>query len=59
MQISVLEVNEILKSNSDYLVRVCEYYGIYLNKGKGICPFHNDHEPSLSIKGNKYKYKGH
>ncbi len=55
MQISVLEVNEILKSNSDYLVRVCEYYGIYLNKGKGICPFHNDHEPSLSIKGNKYK----
>ena len=56
MQVSVLEINEILKSNSDYLIRVCEYYGINLDKhNKGICPFHNDHEPSLSIKGNRYK----
>ena len=55
MQVSVLEINEILKSNSDYLIRVCEYYGINLDKhNKGICPFHNDHEPSLSIKGNRY-----
>lgn len=55
MQISALEANEILKCNSDNLIRVCEYYGINIKKGKGICPFHSDHEPSLSLKGNRYK----
>ena len=55
MQISVLEANEILKSDSDYLVRICEHYGIKLEKNKGLCPFHNDHIPSLSLKGNRYK----
>ena len=33
-----------------------ELYGLKFNKkGKAVCPWHNDHSPSLSFKGNRCK----
>ena len=40
------------------LEQVMEYYGVLDDgKGKRLCPFHNDHEPSLAIQKSKAKYK--
>ena len=36
---------------------VARYYGIVLKRGKGICPFHADTKPSLSISSSKQIYK--
>ena len=45
-----------IKRTTD-LVRVVESYGIALKKtGKdhvGLCPFHDDHKPSLRVTGGK------
>lgn len=55
MQISISEAIEILKSDSENLKKIMEYYGVNILKNKSKCPFHNDKHPSLSIKGGKYK----
>ena len=32
------------------------YYGLTINqRGKAVCPFHNDHHPSMSFKGGRYR----
>lgn len=38
-------------------IKACaEYYGMKLDRnGKGVCPFHDDHHPSLSFKGKYFK----
>lgn len=33
---------------------VLESYGLSVNKNKTICPFHTDHDPSLSITKDEY-----
>ena len=39
-----------------YLPEVAKFYGMEIdNKNKAICPFHDDHHPSLSFKNNKFK----
>lgn len=46
--------SEIL--NKSNIINVLSYYGISVNNGKAICPFHNDTNPSLVVtseKGNK------
>ena len=40
--------------NNISLKTVVQDAGIKLAKGKGICPFHNDSNPSFSIRNNKY-----
>ncbi len=37
------------------LVDVLNYYGIEVENNKARCPYHDDHRPSLSIKGNRWK----
>ncbi len=38
------------------IMEVAEYYGIIIVPvNKAICPFHDDHHPSLSFKNNKFK----
>ncbi len=38
------------------ILEVAEYYKIKItNKGKAICPFHDDHHPSLCFKNNRFK----
>ena len=35
---------------------VAPFYGVDLNRhGKGLCPFHADSTPSLSVKGNRWR----
>lgn len=51
-------LTEIFHSAKEMLdIKACaEYYGMMVNRnGKGICPFHDDHHPSLSFKGNYFK----
>ena len=55
MQISMQEAIEILKSDSENLIRIMEYYGVKLIKNQASCTFHNDKHPSLAIKGGKFK----
>ena len=55
MQLSIIEAIEILKSDSENLKRVMEYYGVNISNNKSKCPFHSDNHPSLSIKGGRYK----
>ena len=36
--------------------QAAELYGLSINRhGKAVCPWHNDHKPSLSFKGNRCK----
>lgn len=38
------------------ILKVAKYYGIKItNKNKAICPFHDDHHPSLCFKNNRFK----
>ncbi len=38
------------------ILEVATYYGVEVTtKNKAICPFHDDHHPSLSFKNNKFK----
>ena len=42
--------------NSVDILKLAEFYGIsILNGNKALCPFHDDHHPSLSFKDNKFK----
>ena len=34
---------------------VAERLGLHVEKHKALCPFHDDHTPSLTFKGHKYK----
>ena len=49
------EAIEIVKSDSDNLIRVMEYYGVEIKNNQCKCPFHNDKNPSMGVKGGKYK----
>lgn len=47
-------ISEEIKSQSS-MRRIFDYYGIKeVRNGQYICPFHNDHKPSMSIKDDKY-----
>lgn len=52
---NIQEAIEVLKSDSENLVRIMEYYGVKVVKNQCLCPFHNDKHPSMGIKGGKYK----
>ena len=55
MNISIQEAIEILKNDSENLIRVMGYYGTDVIKNQCKCPFHSDKHPSMAIKGNRYK----
>lgn len=55
MQVSLNEAIDILKGDSENIVRVMEYYGVNLVRGVGKCPFHNDEHPSFGVKNGKYQ----
>lgn len=47
-------ISEEIRSQSS-MQRIFDYYGIKeVRNGQYICPFHNDHKPSMSIKDDKY-----
>lgn len=47
-------ISEEIRSQSS-MKRIFDYYGIKETRsGQYICPFHNDHKPSMSIKDDKY-----
>ncbi len=49
---------QLVKDSVD-IIQVAEYYGISVNRSKkAICPFHDDHEPSLSFKKQRFKCFG-
>ena len=46
--------DEIKESVS--ITDAAQRYGLTLDRyGKALCPFHSDHKPSLSFKGNRFK----
>ena len=46
---------EIVKDSVD-IVDAARRYGIEVSRNnKALCPFHDDHTPSLSFKGQRYK----
>lgn len=55
MKKSLEEIIDIIKSDSNNFLRVLESYGIKVNNNKCKCVFHNDNEPSMGIKDNRYK----
>ena len=55
MQVNLLEAINIIKSDSENIVRVIESYGIEFEHGMAKCPFHNDNTPSMSTKAGKFK----
>lgn len=45
---------ELIKESVD-IRDVCELYGVNLdNRGRGLCPFHDDKRPSASVKNNRF-----
>lgn len=52
---NINEAIEVLKSDSENLKRIMEYYGVQVINNQCLCPFHNDKHPSMGIKGGKYK----
>ena len=36
------------------MIEVAEYYGVTVKRGKALCPFHNDHQPSLFVADDHY-----
>lgn len=55
MKKSLEEIIDIIKSDSNNFLRILENYGIKVNNNKCKCVFHNDNEPSMGIKENRYK----
>ncbi|MGL5381160.1 CHC2 zinc finger domain-containing protein, partial [Clostridium sp.] len=55
MQISLLEAIDIIKSDSENIKKVLQYYGVETSKGNVLCPFHSDKHPSMGLKGGRYK----
>lgn len=55
MQVNLLDAIEIVKSDTDNLIKVMEYYGVEFKNNQCRCPFHGDKNPSMAIKGGKYK----
>lgn len=46
---------ELLKLRELPIEGVAERLGFQVKRHKALCPFHNDHRPSLTFKKNKYK----
>ena len=58
MRISEETINDIRQSAN--IVDVIGHFIPLIKKGKGytaVCPFHDDHDPSLSISEDKQIYK--
>jgi hypothetical protein len=48
--------NFLLVKDAVDIIDVAKFYGISVNRHKkAICPFHNDHHPSLSFKNQRFK----
>lgn len=52
---NLLEAIEVLKGDSENLIRVMEYYGVNVKNNQCKCPFHSDKNPSMGLKGGHYK----
>ncbi|WP_250674422.1 CHC2 zinc finger domain-containing protein (plasmid) [Paraclostridium ghonii] len=53
--LNLLEAIEVLKGDSDNLIRIIEHYGTDIKNNQCKCPFHKDKNPSMGIKGGHYK----
>ena len=51
--------NFLLVKDAVDIIDVAEFYGISVNRHKkAVCPFHDDHHPSLSFKNQRFKCFG-
>lgn len=56
--LSVKDAIYQVTNDTQKLEQVMDYYGVVDDgKGKRLCPFHSDHDPSLAIQKSKAKYK--